>query len=166
MRHAASTATAYIGLGSNLDEPRAQIRTALRALAALPDSRVAACSSLYRSRPMGPQAQPDFINAVARLETALTPHDLLDRLQQIELDQRRQRDGERWGPRTLDLDVLLYDNEIITSPRLTVPHYGLRERNFVLYPLQEIVPDLVLPDGSTLTSLLEHCPANGLEKIE
>ena len=114
---------------------------------------------------MGPQDQPDYVNAVAALDTTLEAEALLDALQQIEQLHGRQRKAERWGPRTLDLDILLYNNTVINSPRLTVPHYGMRQREFVLYPLYEIAPQLQLPDGTVLSSLLAQVPLNGLQKL-
>lgn len=157
--------TAYLGIGSNLDNPVAQVRLALKSLAAVPDTRLLGQSSLYRSAPLGPPDQPDYINAVARIHTALAPPALLDALQAIELAQGRVRTGERWGPRTLDLDILLYGDEIISTERLTVPHPGLQQRNFVLYPLQELAPQLVLPGLGGLDVLLAACSADGLERI-
>jgi 2-amino-4-hydroxy-6-hydroxymethyldihydropteridine diphosphokinase len=156
---------AYIGLGSNLDQPAEQLRAALAAIAALPDTTLEAVSSLYASSPLGPADQPDYVNAVAALDTHLTPLELLDCLQQIEQQQGRQRKAERWGPRTLDLDILLYGQQVIDLPRLQVPHYHLQARPFVLYPLAEIAPELLLPDGRVLPELLEKCPALGLQRL-
>ena len=157
-------ARVYIGLGANLNQPVQQLQQAIKALQQLPDSELIAVSSLYGSKPMGPQDQPDYVNAVAALDTALEAEALLDALQQIEQLHGRQRKAERWGPRTLDLDILLYGDDIINSERLTVPHYGLKQREFVLYPLAEIAPNLRLPDGSVLSSLLQQVPLNGLQK--
>lgn len=157
---------AFIGLGSNLADPRVQVRRALDELAALPDSRLASASSLYRSPPMGPRNQPDYINAVARLDTGLEPEALLDALQAIEAAHRRVRSGERWGPRTLDLDLLLYGERRIDSPRLSVPHPGLPERSFVLYPLAEIAPELMIPGLGALATLLADCGRDGLQRLE
>lgn len=154
--------TAYIAVGSNLGDPVAQAELAIKALEGIPGTHVLKASSLYSSTPMGPQNQPDYINAVVKIETELAPIDLLDNTQKIELEQGRVRKDERWGPRTLDLDILLYGEQIIDEPRLTVPHYGMKEREFVLYPLQEIEPNLTLPDGSTLESLIENVDRNGL----
>lgn len=154
----------YIGLGANLAQPLAQLQQAVAALRLLPASQLVAVSSFYGSKPMGPQDQPDYVNAVAALDTELSAEALLDALQQIEQQQGRQRKDERWGPRTLDLDILLYGDDIINSERLTVPHYGLKQREFVLYPLAEIAPNLRLPDGSVLSSLLQQVPLNGLQK--
>ena len=155
----------YIGLGSNLAEPQSQLRSALLALQALPDSRFIGCSSLYASDPLGPADQPRYVNAVAALDTRLEPHALLDQLQRIELEQGRQRKAERWGPRTLDLDILLFGERMLHDERLTVPHYHMHARAFVLYPLAELAPGLQLPDGRALTDLLADCPFTGLERI-
>ncbi len=114
---------------------------------------------------MGPQDQPSFINAVARLDTRLEPHQLLSALQEIELRAGRVRKAERWGPRILDLDVLLYAKRIINSERLQVPHYHMHARSFVLYPLAELAPNLTLPDGTALQQLLDACPPLGLERL-
>lgn len=152
----------YIAIGSNLIEPVTQAREAIAALKQLPYSRWIASSSLYRSKPMGPQDQPDYINAVVALDTTLSPLELLDATQHIELQHGRQRKAERWGPRTLDLDILLYGNTCIDQPRLVVPHYGMTVREFVLYPLAEIAPDLILPDRTPLQHYLQQVARNDL----
>ncbi|EHD2240822.1 2-amino-4-hydroxy-6-hydroxymethyldihydropteridine diphosphokinase [Vibrio vulnificus] len=154
--------TAYIAIGSNLADPVSQAKSAIEALKQLPKSRFLCASQLYSSTPMGPQNQPDYINAVAAIETELTPLELLDCTQAIELKQGRVRKEERWGPRTLDLDIILYGDEVLDSERLTVPHYGMKEREFVLYPLAEIAPNLTLPDGTELSQLLTIVDKNGL----
>ncbi|WP_425669016.1 2-amino-4-hydroxy-6-hydroxymethyldihydropteridine diphosphokinase [Vibrio owensii] len=154
--------TAYIAVGSNLADPVSQAKQAIEALKTLPNSEFVQASSLYSSAPMGPQNQPDYINAVVAIKTNLTPLELLDCTQAIEQEQGRVRKDERWGPRTLDLDIILYGNEVIDSERLTVPHYGMREREFVLYPLAEIAPSLQLPDGTEVSSLLAQVDRNGL----
>lgn len=156
---------AYIGLGSNLAQPELQLRQALEALAALPQTQVIAQSSLYVSEPLGPADQPDYVNAVAALETDLAPLELLAELQAIEVRQGRVREGERWGPRTLDLDVLLYGDLQSDDPQLTLPHPGLYERNFVLYPLAEIAPGLEIPGQGPLEELLARCARGRLEKL-
>lgn len=167
---------AYIGLGSNLGKPLQQLQRACRALAVLPHSRLCLCSPFYRSQPLptgraagqgvvAAAQQPEYINAVAALETGLRPLELLEALQVIEQAQGRERDGQRWSARTLDLDILLYGQEIITNPRLTVPHPGMAEREFVLYPLAQIAPQLVLPDGQRLSDLLTKCPLRGLRRL-
>lgn len=146
---------AYIGLGSNLDDPLSQVRAAINELAALPQSHLQAVSPLYRTPPLGPADQPDYINAVVALDTDLQPLALLDELQRIEHLHGRKRGQVRWGPRTLDLDLLLYGDCTITNDRLTVPHLGLRERPFVIFPLHAIAPGLILPDGTSLSSLAD-----------
>jgi len=157
----------YIGLGSNLAEPRQQLRGALDALAIVPESRIASVSSLYVSDPLGPPDQPRYNNAVAALDTTLAPLMLLDALQAIELAQGRTRKAERWGPRTLDLDILLFGDRLIDEPRLTVPHYHLHARAFALYPLADVAPeDLQLADGRRLADLLAACPFEGLERLD
>ncbi|MDA0148643.1 2-amino-4-hydroxy-6-hydroxymethyldihydropteridine diphosphokinase [Vibrio sp. LaRot3] len=154
--------TAYIAIGSNLADPVGQANDAIEALKSIPRSEFLCASQLYSSTPMGPQDQPDYINAVAAIKTELTPLELLDCTQAIELEQGRVRKDERWGPRTLDLDIILYGNEVMDSERLTIPHYGMREREFVLYPLAEIAPNLQLPDGTELQQLLTQVDRNGL----
>jgi 2-amino-4-hydroxy-6-hydroxymethyldihydropteridine diphosphokinase len=154
---------AYIGLGSNLADPAEQLRNALKALAHLAESELVGVSSFYASDSLLP-GQPRFTNAVAALDTALQPLALLDALQAIELDQGRER-HERWGPRTLDLDILLFGERLIDEPRLKVPHYQLHLRPFVLYPLAELAPELKLADGRSLPELLADCPFVGLERI-
>lgn len=151
--------TLYIGLGSNLAEPVQQLDAALSALAQLPHSRLIASSAYYSSAPLGPSDQPRYTNAVAHLETTLAPHALLDHLQTIELSQGRQRKAERWGPRTLDLDILLFGERIIDDVRLRVPHYHMHARPFVLLPLAELCPaNFILADGRQLADLLRQCP--------
>lgn len=156
--------TVYIGMGSNLAEPAEQLRNALNALAQLPDSRLIGVSAFYQSDSLLP-GQPRYTNAVAALETQMEPLALLNALQAIELDQGRER-HERWGPRTLDLDILLFGNRLIDEPRLKVPHYHLQARPFVLYPLAELAPaSFTLADGRTLEQLLADCPFVGLERL-
>ena len=155
----------YIGLGSNLAEPLRQLQGALQALAQLPHSELAGCSSFYSSDPLGPPDQPRYVNAVAALDTRLEPLQLLDALQAIELDQGRERKDERWGPRTLDLDILAFGQRLLNEPRLQVPHYHMHARPFVLYPLAELAPTLQLADGRLLSDLLAACPFEGLERL-
>lgn len=145
----------YIALGSNLNMPIQQLKLAIQAMADLPDTEIKKVSSLYQSQPLGPQDQPDYVNAVACLETELSPLALLDALQNIENGQGRIR-LRRWGERTLDLDILLYDNQIIHNERLTVPHYDMQNREFVIVPLYEISPELILPDGVSLQQLVKR----------
>lgn len=159
------TTSAYIGLGANLNNPKQQIEVAFKALANLPNTQLLLRSSLYQSAPMGPQDQDDYINAVAKIETSLTPIDLLDQLQSIEKTQGRVRKAERWGPRTLDLDLLLFGDQAIQCERLTIPHYGLRQRAFVLLPIQEIAPELKLPDGTSINSIVEELTEQGITKL-
>ncbi|WP_295803095.1 2-amino-4-hydroxy-6-hydroxymethyldihydropteridine diphosphokinase [uncultured Microbulbifer sp.] len=154
----------YIGLGSNLAHPVEQLRSALTAMEAIARTRVDTCSAFYSSAPIGPGEQPDYVNAVARLETDLDAIALLDALQAIENQHGRER-SIRWGARTLDLDILLFGSDIIETPRLSVPHPRMTERNFVLQPLAELVPDLTLPDGRSLQKLLQQCPPNRLHKL-
>jgi len=149
----------YIALGSNLASPLTQVNAAIAALGTIPDSRIVAVSSFYRTPPLGPQDQPDYLNAAVALETSLAPEALLDHTQRIELDQGRVRKAERWGPRTLDLDIMLFGDETIATPRLTVPHYDMKNRGFMLWPLFEIAPALRFPNGETLASVLEHLDA-------
>lgn len=148
--------TAYIGLGSNLGTPEQQILSGFAELGALPGTRLAAHSRLYRSAPMGYANQPDFVNAVACLVTELDPEALLDALLAIEIRHGRQREFPN-SPRTLDLDVLLYDDRHIESARLTVPHPRMSSRAFVLRPLAEIAPDLQIPGLGRVTDLLPRC---------
>lgn len=158
------TTRAFIGLGSNLDAPAEQLRSALQALDKIDGTGLVATSALYTSDSLLP-GQPRYTNAVAALDTTLAPLALLDALQIIENDQGRVR-KERWGPRTLDLDILLYGDQVIDLPRLKVPHYHMHARPFVLYPLAELVAsDFCLADGRTLAQLLEACPFVGLERL-
>jgi len=155
----------YIGLGSNLALPEKQIQAACDKISALTDSSLIKCSSLYQSKPMGPQDQPDYVNAVVLIKTALSPDKLLQHTQLIESQQGRIRKANRWGPRTLDLDMLLYGKQQIDKEHLTVPHVGIKQREFVLYPLFEIAPDLIFPCGEKLADLVQACPINGLQKM-
>ena len=155
---------AFIGIGSNLADPRSQLLGALLALNALPDTTVSARSSLYRSAPIGFLQQPDFINAVTRLETALSPHALLDALLKLESECGRTRELHN-GPRTLDLDVLLYDDLQHHEHGLTIPHPQMHKRAFVLLPLLEIAPNCVIPGIGTAAAALQKCQQQQLEKI-
>lgn len=154
----------YIGLGSNLADPAAQLRSALARMEEIPQTQVQGCSSFYASAPIGPGEQPDYVNAVACLETQLTAEMLLDALQAIESLHGRER-TLRWGARTLDLDILLYGDETLNTVRLSVPHPRMAERNFVLEPLLELAPDLCMPDGTPLQSLLARCTPNRLHRL-
>lgn len=155
---------AWIALGSNLEHPQQQVESAVSSIEQLPTTNVIAQSSWYRSRAIGPGEQPDYINGVLEVHTRLTAIDLLDALQAIENAHGRVR-TQRWGARTLDLDILLYGEKTMTSDRLQVPHPRLAERNFVLYPLAEIAPQLVLPDGSQVAALAARLNWDGLEKL-
>ncbi|AGN87223.1 2-amino-4-hydroxy-6-hydroxymethyldihydropteridine diphosphokinase [Enterobacter sp. R4-368] len=150
---------AYIALGSNLASPLDQVNAAMTALGEIPQSRIVAVSSLYRTPPLGPPDQPDYLNAAVALETDLTPETLLDHTQRIELQQGRVRKAERWGPRTLDLDIMLFGNLTLNTERLTVPHYDMKNRGFMLWPLFEIAPDLHFPDGTSLQEILANLNA-------
>ncbi|HCH7900131.1 TPA: 2-amino-4-hydroxy-6-hydroxymethyldihydropteridine diphosphokinase [Klebsiella oxytoca] len=145
---------AYIAIGSNLASPLEQVNAAVNALAEIPDSRVISVSSFYRTPPLGPQDQPDYLNAAVALETSLAPEALLDYTQRIEQQQGRTRKAERWGPRTLDLDIMLFGEQVLNTPRLTVPHYDMKNRGFMLWPLFEIAPELRFPDGLALRDVL------------
>jgi 2-amino-4-hydroxy-6-hydroxymethyldihydropteridine diphosphokinase len=152
------SAVAYIGLGANLGDPTAQIRSARAAIAAHPEIQEIACSPLYRSAPLGPSDQPPYVNAVMAVATTLEPLALLKFLQQVEQQHGRTRDGQRWGPRTLDLDLLLYDQSVIESEDLQIPHPGIAEREFVLQPLLDLAPDLEIPGLGPAGRLLAGCP--------
>ncbi|BAQ83128.1 2-amino-4-hydroxy-6-hydroxymethyldihydropteridine diphosphokinase [Pseudomonas sp. St29] len=154
----------YIGMGSNLAAPEEQLRSAVEALAQLPDSQLRGVSAFYQSDSLLP-GQPRYTNAVAALDSNLEPLALLDALQAIENQQGRER-NERWGPRTLDLDILLFGDRLLDEPRLKVPHYHMHARPFVLYPLAELAPaELRLADGRSLKALLAACPFVGLERL-
>lgn len=162
----AGTVIAFIGLGSNLADPVSQIKSARKACGNLPGVQELAFSGLYRSPPMGPQDQPDYVNAVMSVAAGLGAIELLRALQDIERNQGRVRIGERWGARTLDLDLLIYGDQQIDQPDLIVPHPGIAERAFVLYPLYEIAPELVVPGKGRVTDLIAKCPLNGLVRIQ
>lgn len=156
---------AFIGLGSNLDSPINQIKSARLAINQLNHVQESSFSSLYATSPMGPQDQPDYINAVMGVATTLPPLDLLHALQRIEQEHGRVRGSQRWGARTLDLDLLLYGDQQITTKELIVPHKGIAERAFVLYPLNECSPDLEIPGHGKLSTLLTQCPYVGLRRL-
>jgi 2-amino-4-hydroxy-6-hydroxymethyldihydropteridine diphosphokinase len=157
----------WIGLGSNLQEPERQVSAAIGELAALPESRLQAASRLYRTAPVGPSGQPDYVNAAARLETRLTPQALLAELHRIELAHGRRRDGTRWGPRILDLDILIYGDARIDEPGLTIPHPEMARRAFVLVPLADVAPlDLAVPGVGILAELLDRCERDGVEPFD
>lgn len=159
--------TAYVGLGGNLGDAAATLRAAFAALDALPRTRLLRASRLYRTPAWGRRDQPDFVNAAAALETGLPPRDLLGALLDIERDFGRDRSDEdaRWGPRTLDLDLLLYGEDVIDAPGLRVPHPHLHERAFVLVPLLEIAPELVIPGHGALRTAHDAVASAGIEAL-
>ena len=160
-----SLTTAHIGIGSNLDDPLRHVLRAFGELDALPRSRCTARSPLYWSEPMGPAGQPRYVNGVAVLATALAAETLLTALQDIEDVHQRVR-AQRWGPRTLDLDLLLYGGLEICTPNLIIPHPRLHERAFVLYPLHAVAPESVIPGKGAVATLIRTCSPKGLERIE
>ena len=155
---------AYVGIGSNLDDPRAQVLNAFDALATIADTRVSARSSLYRTAPMGYASQPDFINAVAALDTLLPAQALLRELHGLEARHGRNRSFPN-APRTLDLDLLLYGDERIDKPGLSVPHVRMHERAFVLQPLLEIAPQVVIPGRGAAKECLAATASQKVERI-
>ncbi len=156
---------AYVALGSNLAEPARQVEAAIAALAAIKDTCLVRRSGLWKSRPMGPQDQPDFVNAAAALLTTLDPGALLGQLQAIEQRMGRVPPAERWGARVIDLDLLLQGDARIDQAGLTLPHPGLHQRNFVLYPLAEIAADLWVPGRGRVGTLKQQVPGEGLERL-
>ena len=156
---------AYIGIGSNLDDPERQVRSAIDALARLPDSRFLRASRLYRTEPWGRTDQPAFVNAAVALSTRLAPRALLDALLAIERAHGRRRDGTRWGPRALDLDILLYGDSRIEEPGLTIPHPHLAQRAFVLLPLADIDPGLLVPGRGRIFEMLQQVDTHGCEPL-
>lgn len=161
-----TSVVAYIGLGSNLSDPEGQVRQAMTELGGLPETELLARSALYRTAPVGPADQPDYVNAVVSLKTRLSPRGLLDGLQGIERGHGRRRDGTRWGPRTLDLDILLYGDELVAEPGLQIPHPEMTSRAFVLVPLADVAPrGLRVPGDGDLVKLLERCPREGMTRL-
>ncbi|MDA3979127.1 2-amino-4-hydroxy-6-hydroxymethyldihydropteridine diphosphokinase [Gallibacterium sp. AGMB14963] len=154
----------YIALGSNLNQPILQLTTALDYLQQQPAIQLIAVSPLYSSKPLGPQDQPDYVNAVAQIQTSLEPLALLDLLQSVEQQQGRIR-LRRWGERTLDLDILLFNQEIIDTERLTVPHKEMKNREFVLIPLFDIAPQLILPDGESLATAVMPFRQHTMQRV-
>lgn len=154
----------YLALGSNLADPMHQVQAALDALAAIPHTTLFATSAFYRTPPYGPPDQPDYLNAAVLLKTALSPEALLDHTQRIELEQGRVRKDERWGPRTLDLDIMLFGDLTLNTPRLTVPHYDIANRAFMLVPLLEIAPNLTFPDGTAADRMLAKLDASAIQR--
>lgn len=153
---------AYVALGSNLDDPRARIERALAALAGLPHTRLEMRSRLYGSKPFGPIAQPDFVNAAAGLLTTLDAEAFFGALRALELALGRKRPGERWGPRVIDLDLLVFGSESRDTGELLLPHPGIVERNFVLYPLADIAPDLLIPQRGRVRELVARVAPEGI----
>lgn len=156
---------AYLALGSNLDDPAAQVKNAMAALDTLPHTRVLNRSSLYRSAPVGYLDQPDFINAVVQVETELAPHALLDAMLALEQARGRTREFTN-APRTLDLDLLLYDDLVLHEHGLTIPHPEMHRRAFVLQPLLEIAPDCVIPSIGAAVQTLKQCADQQLERLD
>jgi 2-amino-4-hydroxy-6-hydroxymethyldihydropteridine diphosphokinase len=156
---------AYVALGSNLSGPRQQVETALEALAGIPDARLVLRSSLWRSRPMGPQDQPEFVNAVAGLVTTAEPRAFLEALRAVERRLGKTPPAVRWGPRVIDLDLLVFGDLELDEPGLTLPHPGLHQRNFVLYPLAEIAAELWVPGLARVRRLCERVSAAGIERL-
>ncbi len=155
---------AYVAIGSNLSDPQEQVRLGIKAVAALAGCQMVKFSGLYGSSPMGRKEQPNYVNAVMAVETTFSPMQLLRELQAIEIRHGRVK-VVRWGARTLDLDLLLYGDERIEVPELTVPHVGIAERAFVLYPLSEIAPHVTIPGKGKVSVLLQQCPRSGLDRI-
>lgn len=156
---------AYVAIGSNLDDPVAQVRAALGHLGSLERTRLILVSRLYRSAPLGPQDQPEFVNAAAGLLTQLSPRELLIRLKQLEQSMGREVPVVRWGPRRIDLDLSMYGSQRINEADLVVPHPGVPARNFVLYPLRDIAPDVIVPGHASVASLADRLDDAGLVPI-
>ena len=153
---------AYVGLGSNLGEPAAQLRRALAALPGLPGTRLMAASSLFGSRPLGPVEQPDYVNAVAGLLTQLAAEDFFGALRALEIALGREPPQVHWGPRLIDLDLLVYGAQQLESAGLTLPHPGIVQRNFVLYPLQQVAPGLYVPGCGWVNELAARADPAGI----
>lgn len=163
--HPALWTPAYVGLGSNLDDPPAQLRRALDALRGLPGTRLVRQSPLYRSRPFGPVAQPDFVNAVAALLTQLPLRDFFAALRALESRLGRRPARERWGPRSIDLDLLAFGGQRCADADLSLPHPGIVERNFVLYPLADVAPDLEVPGLGRVSQLRAQVSSAGIQRL-
>jgi 2-amino-4-hydroxy-6-hydroxymethyldihydropteridine diphosphokinase len=155
----------YIGVGSNLSNPRLQVRNAIAQITQAENITLISASSLYISKPMGPQDQDDYVNAVICIETNLAPLELLDTLQAFENQAGRVRKDNRWGARILDLDILLFGELVMDTQRLTLPHYGIKEREFVIFPLEEITEGFILPDGDSVKFLSQSIEHNGMKRI-
>ena len=165
MSENASSVSAWIGLGGNLNDPTDTFLQALDALRAISGVTLEAVSSLYRTAPLGLVDQPDFLNAITRVRTQLSPVELLQCLLQIEADLGRVRTAQRFSPRLIDLDLLLYGDICVETPELTVPHPRMHQRRFVLEPLAELEGELRFPGGTMLGEWLDSCPAQSVEKI-
>ncbi len=155
----------FIGLGANLGDPVASISSALSHISLIPNLELLACSSFYDSVPMGPSEQPNYTNAVCKIRTSLDGLPLLHQLQSIEQKHGRVRDGEHWGPRMLDLDLLILGRQTYNNQELTLPHYGMRHREFVLVPLFELQPDLLMPDNHPIAKWVSECDVSQLRRI-
>lgn len=155
---------AYVALGSNIEGPIAQIEQAMLGLSEIPQTTILVKSSLYRTPPWGKTDQPEFINAVVKIKTQCSAHELLSYLQAIEKNQKKKK-TEQWGPRTIDCDLILYGNEVMESATLTLPHPRMLSRGFVLVPLAEIAPTLIFPSGKSIAELLVQCDCVGIEKL-
>ncbi|AFA41334.1 2-amino-4-hydroxy-6-hydroxymethyldihyropteridine pyrophosphokinase [Wigglesworthia glossinidia endosymbiont of Glossina morsitans morsitans (Yale colony)] len=153
----------WIAIGSNIKNPKIQADCAINALKNLPNTKILACSQYYNSKPLGTRNQPNFLNAVVKLYTNLLPRELLKKIKKIENNQGRQRNSIKWGPRSLDLDILLFENNIYKFSDLIIPHYDLYNRSFFLYPLMEISPNLIFPDGTTLAYRLSKITCKKLK---
>ena len=163
--NAACWQPAYVGVGSNLDGPQVQVQGALAALGRIRDARLVVSSPLYRTVPLGEVAQPPFVNAVAGLLTQLSPEDLLVELRALERELGREPPRERWGPRVIDLDLLVQGRETRSSEALKLPHPGIAERDFVLYPLADIAPDLEVPGVGRVATLRARVANRGIERL-
>jgi len=157
---------AYVGVGSNLGDPRARVVEAIEALRRLPASRLVACSPLYRTAPFGPVGQPDFVNAVAGLLTQLGADAFFAALRNLEAALGRVRDGARWGPRRIDLDLLVFGSQCRAGEDLQLPHPGIAERAFVLHPLRDLAPQLVIPGVGRVEQLAARLPVTGVERLD
>lgn len=159
------TECAFVALGSNLEDPVRQLGRAFEALAELPDTRLVSESPMYRNQAVGPEPQPAYVNAVAKIDTGLNPHALLDALQKTEISLGRAPNRARWAPRIIDLDLLIYDDLEIRDERLTVPHPEICRRRFVLLPLSDIAPDLIVPGCGPVDDLLSRAPRHDMQRI-
>jgi 2-amino-4-hydroxy-6-hydroxymethyldihydropteridine diphosphokinase len=157
---------AYVGLGSNLEQPAVQVRRALEALDRLPDTRLIAYSALFGSKPFGPVAQPDYVNAAAGLLTELDALSFFGALRALESSLGRDAPRERWGPRRIDIDLLLFDREHVETAELQLPHPGIVGRNFVLYPLRELAPDLTVPGCGRVAELAARVDPDGIWRLD